>query len=269
VSRIALVDTHCHLELIEEAGEGEASRALDAAVSGGVVRVINIGLGPDNEAVVARARRHDAVYATVGWHPHQDHVPGDADLEAMLALARDARVCAIGEIGLDYYWRPGYHEVPVAVQKESFRRMLSLARDAGLAAVVHNRDAHTDTLEILSDFVDIPVVMHAFSGDAAFAIDCMKRDVIVSVAGPVTYPSAGALRQALVEVPVDRLVVETDAPFLPPQPWRGKPSRPAMVAETARALAGVKNLSLEDLALATSANAARVYRMPALPLLPG
>jgi TatD DNase family protein len=269
VSRVALVDTHCHLELIEESGQGEAARAVAAAVASGVARLINIGLGPDNEQVVARARAHDEVYATVGWHPHQDRVPRDDELEAMLALSRDGQVCAIGEIGLDYYWRPGYHEVPVEVQKESFRRMLSVARDAGLVAVVHNRDAHADTLEILDDFADVPVVMHAFSGDVAFTVECLKRDVTISVAGPVTYPSAGELRRALVEVPLDRLVLETDAPFLPPQPWRGKSSRPEMVAETAKKLAEVKNLSLEDLALATSANAARVYRMPALAPLSG
>ena len=221
MSRVALVDTHCHLELIEEAGQGEAARAVEAAVDGGIVRLINIGLGPDNAEVLARAQQHDPVYATIGWHPHQDRVPRDDELEAMLALSRDGQVCAIGEIGLDYYWRPGYHEVPVEVQKESFRRMLSVARDAGLVAVVHNRDAHADTLQVLDDFPDVAVVMHAFSGDAAFVAECLRRDVTISVAGPITYPSADALRLALMEVPLDRLVLETDAPFLPPQPWRG------------------------------------------------
>jgi len=269
VTRLALVDTHCHLELIDEAAAGEAARAVRSAVAVGVVRIINIGLGPDNDQVVARARAHDEVYAAIGWHPHQERVPSDDELDRMVALSRDDNVCAIGEIGLDYYWRPGYHEVPIEVQKESFRRMLSLARDTGLAAVVHNRDAHKDTLEVLDDFAGVAVVMHAFSGDVAFVTECMKRNVTVSVAGPVTYPSAGALRQALMEVPLDRLVLETDAPFLPPQPWRGQRSRPAMVVETASKLAEVKNLSLEDLALATSANAARVYRMPALAPLSG
>jgi TatD DNase family protein len=269
MTQIALIDTHCHLELIEETGEGEAARAVEAAVANAVVRLVSIGLGSDNELVVARARRHPEVYATVGWHPHQDRIPSDEELEAMLALSRAERVCAIGEIGLDYFWRPGYHEVAVDVQQESFRRMLSVARQAGLPAVVHNRDAHADTLEILRDYADVPVVMHAFSGDVAFAAECMKRDVTVSVAGPVTYPSAGALRQALVSVPLDRLVLETDAPFLPPQPWRGRPSRPAMVLETANKLAEVKGLSLTDLAVATSANAARIYRMPTLAMLPG
>jgi TatD DNase family protein len=259
---LALVDTHCHLELIEEAAEGEAGRAVEDALAAGIVRVINVGLGPDNQRVAARAHDHRHVYATVGWHPHQDRPPSDAELEAMVVLARDDRVCAVGEIGLDYYWRPGYHEVPVEIQMESFRRMLSLARDTSLPAVVHNREAHADTLTVLREFANVAVVMHAFSGDASFAADCLELGVTISVAGPVTYPSASALRDVLIEVPLDRLVVETDAPFLPPQPWRGKPSRPEMVVETARKLAELKNISLEDLARATTANTARVYRMP-------
>jgi TatD DNase family protein len=260
----ALVDTHCHLELIEEEGEGEARGAVEGAAAAGVVRLITIGLGPDNQQVVARARQFPDVYATVGWHPHQHRPPSDIELEAMAALARDIKVCAVGEIGLDYYWRPGYHEVPAEVQQESFRRMLSLARDTGLPAVVHNREAHADTLAVLREFAGVPVVMHAFSGDGAFATDCLDLGVTISVAGPVTYPGAGGLRDALAEVPLDRLVVETDAPFLPPQPWRGKRSRPEMVVETARKLAELKGISLEELAQATSSNTARVYRMPAM-----
>jgi TatD DNase family protein len=263
----ALVDTHCHLELIEEAGDGEARRAVEGAAAAGVLRVINIGLGPDNQEVVARAHQLPGVRATVGWHPHQDRPPRDDELEAMVTLARDEKVCAVGEIGLDYFWRPGYHEVPEEVQRESFRRMLSLARDTDLPAVVHNRVAHADTLAVLREFAGVPAVMHAFSGDLAFAADCLELGVTISVAGPVTYPSAGELRDVLTNVPLDRLVVETDAPFLPPQPWRGKPSRPEMVVETARTLADLKRVSLEELALATSANAARVYRMPPMDLV--
>jgi len=133
--------------------------------------------------------------------------------------------------------------------------------------VVHNREAHADTLTMLRQFTDVPVVMHAFSGDGAFASACIQLGVTISVAGPVTYPGAGILRDALTVVPLDRLVVETDAPFLPPQPWRGKPSRPEMVLETARKLAEVKNISFEELALATSANTVRVYRMPPMDVM--
>lgn len=258
-----LVDTHCHLLLIAEAGEGEVGAALAGAREAGVDTMINIGLGDDNAEVVAIARAHDGVFAAVGWHPHQHRPPTDDELTAMADLAADPRVVAIGEIGLDYYWRPGYHEVSPEVQQEGFRRMLGLARQTGLPVAVHNRQAHADTLAVLGDFADVAMVMHAFSGDADFARRCVAMGITVSVAGPVTYPNARELREALEVVPLDRLVVETDAPFLPPQPWRGKPSRPAMVAETARALAELKGVSPTDLAAQVRANVERVFQIGA------
>jgi TatD DNase family protein len=260
-----LVDTHCHLRLIAEAGEGaeDIAVALQSAREAGVASVINIGLGDDNADVVAIAAAHDGVHAAIGWHPHQDRPPTDDELDAMAALATHPRVVAIGEIGLDYYWRPGYHEVPAAVQKDSFLRMLGLARKVGLPVTIHCREAHEDTLELLADFADLAVVMHAFSGDADFARRCVERGITASVAGPVTYPSAAVLREALQVVPLELLLLETDAPFLPPQPWRGKPSRPAMVAETARALAEVKEVSLEELAGRLHSNVERVFGLGA------
>ena len=258
----SLTDSHCHLELIAEAGEGEPGETLAAAAEAGVTRVVNIGLGPDNEAVIARAAQHDNVFATLGWHPHEKAPPGDDDLMNMLAMAADPRVVAVGEVGLDYHWREGYHEVPPEVQKESFRRMLQLARKAALPVVVHSRDAHEDTLARLEDYDDVQVILHAFSGDAAYARECVARGIVLSIAGPVTYPSAGALREAVDAVPVDSLLVETDAPFLPPQPWRGKPNRPHMMVETAAAVAQIKGLSLEDFAAVSSRTADRVFRFP-------
>ncbi|MGI8609585.1 MAG: TatD family hydrolase [Candidatus Dormibacteria bacterium] len=263
----ALTDTHCHLELIAETGEEELDLALALAAEAGVSRVINIGLGPDNLAVTARAEQHQNVFATLGWHPHQKQPPGDDDLMTLLGLCSNPRVVAIGEVGLDYHWREGYHEVPPEVQKESFRRMLQLARKAGLPVVVHSRDAHQDTLDRLEDFADVQVVMHAFSGDADYALECVSRGIILSIAGPVTYPSAGPLRAAVEAVPADTLIVETDAPFLPPQPWRGKPNRPHMMVETANAVAQLKGLSIEDFAALSTRTTDRVFRFPEV--LPG
>jgi TatD DNase family protein len=263
VAAFSLTDSHCHLELIAEAGEGEPGATIAEAAEAGVARVINIGLGPDNAAVVERAGRHENVFATIGWHPHEKEPPADDDLMAMLALAADPRVVAIGEVGLDYHWREGYHEVPPEVQKESFRRMLQLARKAALPVVVHSRDAREDTLARLEDYDDLQVVLHAFSGDADHARECVSRGFVLSIAGPVTYPNAGALREAVDAVPADSLLVETDAPFLPPQPWRGKPNRPHMMVETAAAVAQIKGLSLEDFAAISTRNADRVFRFPA------
>ncbi|MEA2683418.1 MAG: TatD DNase family protein [Chloroflexota bacterium] len=263
-----LTDSHCHLELIAESGEGELEGALEAATEAGVDRIINIGLGPDNHAVLARARQYPNVFATLGWHPHEKVPPQDDDLMSMLELASDPRVVAIGEVGLDYYWRPGYHEVTPDIQKESFRRMLQLARKASLPVMVHNRDAHDDTLAMLENFEDVQVVMHAFSGDAEFARECIARGIVMSIAGPVTYPSAAAVREAVEAAPVDQLIVETDAPFLPPQPWRGKPNRPHMMVETAGAVAQIKGLSLEDFATVSTRTADRVFRFPTATAFP-
>ena len=238
---------------------------MAAAVEAGVRRVINIGLGPDNEAVLRRAAGDPRVFATLGWHPHEKRPPSDRELAAMAELAADPRVVAVGEIGLDYYWRPGYHEVPPEVQKTSFRLMLELARSTGLAAVVHNREAHADTLVVLDDFTDVQVVMHAFSGDTRYAQECVARGVVLSVAGPVTYPSAAALREAVAAVPLDHLMVETDAPFLPPQPWRGKPNRPHMMVVTANRVADLQGVALADFAEVSTRTADRVYRFPAAP----
>ena len=258
----ALTDSHCHLELIAEAGEDEPGSSLREAAAAGVSRVINIGLGRDNHAVLARAGKHENVFATLGWHPHEKQPPGDDDLATMLDLAGDPRVVAIGEVGLDYHWSEGYHEVPPDVQMESFRLMLELAREAGLPVVVHSRDAHQDTLERLENYPDLQVVMHAFSGDADYARECVSRGMVLSLAGPVTYPSAGALREAVDAVAPESLLVETDAPFLPPQPWRGKPNRPHMMVETAATVARIKGFSLDEFAATCTRTADRVFRFP-------
>lgn len=258
---MALVDSHCHLELIDEREPGGAAAAVAEAREEGVASIINIGLGPDNAAVLSRARSLPGVYATVGWHPHEARSPGDADLDQMRALAGSPEVVAVGEIGLDYYWRPGYHEVPAEVQKESFRLMLRLASELDLPVVVHDREAHADCLELIREVPGTRGVMHAFSGDEAFAQACVAAGMRLSIAGPVTYPSAAGLRAAVAAAPVEALLVETDAPFLPPQSHRGKPNRPALVRETARRVAEVKGLSESEFAARCTATAREVFRL--------
>ena len=258
----SLVDTHCHLELIEERDPGGASDAVAEAAAAGVNTLINIGLGFDNADVVARARLHPGVVASLGWHPHEKVPPTDQQLTEIGELAADARVVAVGEIGLDYHWRPGYHEVPAELQQEAFRRMLRLARELDLPVIVHDRDAHEDTLRLLLEVPGTRGTLHAFSGDSQFASAVIGAGMHISVAGPVTYPSAGSLREALAGVPVERLLVETDSPFLPPQPWRGKQCRPAMVVETTRRLAEVLGRTFEDTAAATTANARALFSLP-------
>ncbi|MHB8508889.1 MAG: TatD family hydrolase [Candidatus Dormibacteria bacterium] len=258
-----LVDCHAHLGLLAD-GDLELERAVvDAARAAGVTRLLNIGLGPDNAAVVDQAKRHpDGVFAAVGWHPHEAAPPTEADLDRLGRLARDPRVLAIGEIGLDYHWRPGYHEVSTDIQKSAFRSMLTLALELDLPVVIHDREAHADTLAIIREYPGTRGAMHAFSGDLEFALACVEVGLHLSIAGPVTYPKADALRAAVAAMPLERLLVETDAPFLPPQPWRGKPNQPAYVVETARRVAEVRGIAPEDLAEATTSNATRLFGFP-------
>jgi TatD DNase family protein len=256
-----LTDTHCHLRLVEEKGEGDAALAVEEAARAGVTRIINIGLGPDNAQVIDRANQHPGVYASLGWHPHQKEPPSDDDLVRMRYYAEDPDVVAVGEIGLDYYWRPGYHEVSEETQKESFRRMLRLAVELDLPVVVHDRDAHMDVLRLIAEVPGTRGVMHAFSGDAEFAGDCLAAGMWISIAGPVTYPNAATLREAVAAVPLERLLVETDAPFLPPQPWRGKPNRPAMLVETARRVAEIKGVTPDQLSRVSTSGAAELFAL--------
>ena len=181
-----LIDTHVHLELIDERGEGGAEATVTAAAEAGVARMLNIGLGPDNAAVLERANSFPGVFATLGWHPHEKAPPSDEDLQRMRYLAEDPDVVAVGEIGLDYYWRPGYHEVPEGIQQESFRRMLALALELDLPVVIHDREAHQDTLQLLAEFPGTRGTMHAFSGDREFARACLNTGMHLSIGGPVT-----------------------------------------------------------------------------------
>jgi TatD DNase family protein len=233
--------------------------SLAAAREAGVDSIINIGLGEDNEAVLATAAAVEGVWATVGWHPHEKRPPSDDELQAMAGMAGDGRVVAIGEIGLDYYWRPGYHEVPPEVQQEAFRRMLRLARQLRLPVVVHNRDADNDVLRLLREVPEVGGTLHAFSSGVDFALECVTAGFCISIGGAMTYPRSDAIRAAAAAVPQDRLLLETDAPFLPPQPWRGKPNRPALMVETARRLAELRGVTLRQLAAETSENASRLF----------
>jgi TatD DNase family protein len=202
------------------------------------------------------------VYASVGIHPHDAADAIDADFAAMEALARSSpKVVALGEMGLDFFRNLS----PPDVQERVFRRQLALARRLGKPVVVHCRDAHAETLAILADeqIGQTGGVMHCFSGDVDVAKRCLDLGLLISLAGPVTYKNARALPDVARFVPVDRLVVETDCPFLPPQPHRGRRNEPAYVALTAARVAELREADPELLAAAMSDNAARLFRVPA------
>ncbi|MBM3289298.1 MAG: TatD family deoxyribonuclease [Candidatus Hydrogenedentes bacterium] len=250
-----LVDTHCHLQdaKFDEDRADVLARALDA-----LEWVVLIGDSiASSRAAVALTR--DCVFAAIGVHPyHPEQITNDG-VAALRELASNSRVVAIGEIGLDYYT---YNDAPRGAQQAAFHAQLDLAAELSLPVIIHNRDAGDDTLGILAEHDGrIPAaIMHCFSGDAAFAERCAARGYYISFAGNVTYPKAGVLRDAAAVVPINRLLVETDSPYLAPQPVRGRRCEPAYVTHAADTLAAVKGIGIDELISRTTENAERVFR---------
>ncbi|MDZ4859926.1 MAG: TatD family hydrolase [Candidatus Hydrogenedentes bacterium] len=247
-----LVDTHCHLHdaAFDEDRDAVAARAMDSLEW---IVLIGDSLASSRAAL---SFTNDRTFAAVGVHPyHPEEMDGDG-VSVLRELAGHPRTVAIGEIGLDYY---KHNTAPRELQHRAFHEQLSLAAELDLPLVIHNRDANEDTLAILGEHTIRAVVMHCFSGDAAFAKACLARGYYISFAGNVTYPKAIQLREAASVVPIDRLLVETDSPYLAPQPVRGKRCEPAFAAHTAAALAELKNMPLDAFAEATTANASRVF----------
>jgi len=258
VSVPELFDTHAHLHVPEFAEDLAA--VLERARAAGVQRLVTIGTDVETTvAALALAEREEGVWATAGIHPHDAAAADEAAFAAIERLAGHPRVVAIGEIGLDFF----RNFSPPDVQARTFRRLLGLARRLGKPAVMHCRDAHAETLAILEEerVSEVGGIMHCFSGDVAIARRCLDVGLLISLAGPVTYPNARALPDVARFVPADRLVVETDCPFLPPQGQRGRRNEPAYLALTAARVAELRGESLATLGPRMSANARRVFRV--------
>jgi len=258
VSPPHLFDTHAHLHFPEY--EADRAAVLDRARAAGVHGMVTVGTDvAASEAAVALAGQEPDVWASVGVHPHD---AGEADARALAEierLARAPRVVAVGEIGLDFF----RNLAPREVQIDAFERQLQLARRVALPVVIHCRDAHAETLAILAEarVGEIGGVMHCFSGDVDVARRCLDLGLLISLAGPVTYKNARALPEVARFVPADRLVLETDCPFLPPEGHRGQRNEPAYVSLTAARVAALRGEPLERLAATTSDNARAFFRL--------
>jgi len=253
---IRLADTHAHLDLPEILPDQE--EVLARAREAGVALIINVGIGLENSRqVLATARKHPHVRATIGIHPHAAASLKDGDLQALTPLAGDPLVVAVGEIGLDFYRRRS----PEETQKHWFRQQLEWAYGLKKIVVIHTREATAATLKILQETRSQlrGGVMHCFGGSLEEAHSFLDLGFYLSFAGPLTYPQAKGLREVVKELPLDRILVETDCPYLPPQPWRGKRNEPAYVVATARQLAELRGLSLEETARATWENSLRAF----------
>ena len=252
-----LIDSHCHLNyagLVERQAE-----VLDAARARGVGGFLNISTRQSEWGdILATAERHDDVWASVGVHPHEADAHPDLGATALVEGAAHAKVVAIGECGLDYY----YDKSDRAAQRERFEAHVEAARNTGLPLIVHTRDAEEDTAEILGRATregGVTGVLHCFTGSAGLARKALDFGFFISLSGIVTFKNARDLQDTARQVPLDRLLVETDSPFLAPVPHRGKTCEPAFVADTAAFVAELRGEEADALAEATTANFFRLF----------
>ena len=253
------IDSHAHLA--EAEFQSDLPSVLDRARSAQVERVLVIGDGVDpakTEKAVLLGDREEDLDVAAGIHPHEARLASEPSLEYLARLARSGRLVAWGEIGLDFH----YSHSPPGEQEAVFDRQLALAREVGLPVVIHTREAEDRTLKILGGHYGnggSPGVMHCFSGSLAMARACLQMGFYISFSGMLTFPKARNIRQVAEAVPMDRLLIETDSPYLAPVPFRGRRSEPAFVVETAKVLAEVKQVGLDTLARCTTENYQRLF----------
>ncbi len=253
------VDSHCHLDDKQFAADREA--VIERAREAGLKYILGIGTGdgpPDLGAAVRIADVVPFVFATAGVHPNDAPKLDENTFNHLKDLLQHPKVVAIGEIGLDYHWG-----VPKEMQEPLFRRQLEMAADAGMPIVIHTRDAWDDTLVILREQwapMKLPCVMHCFTGDARQAEECLELGFHLAFGGVATFPKSDSIREAARITPSNRLLLETDAPYLAPLPHRGKRNEPGFVTNTAKVIAALRGESLEQLARATTANFEEVFR---------
>lgn len=260
---VTTVDAHCHLDIFTEGGPGGAGvrAVLDRAKAVGIDRIVQVGCDVESSrySVECANAFPGEVVAAIALHPND--APRLPDLEGALSaieeLAENLRVRAIGETGLDHFRTPPEKR---DVQEYSFRRHIALAKKLGKTLMIHDRDAHEDVLRVLEEEgAPERVVFHCFSGDAVMAQVCAARGYVLSFAGTLTFKNAPQLREALALIPADQFLVETDAPFLTPVPYRGRPNAPYLIPHTVRLMAEIRGVSEEEIARVTSATAERLF----------
>ena len=260
-----LVDSHCHLDMLDLAPfGGSVDGVLEAARANDVGHFLCVAVNlEDYPAMLGIAETHDNVTASVGLHPNErgGHEP---DIDELVQLAQHPKVVAIGETGLDYFRSEG----DLDWQRDRFRRHIVAAKQAGKPLIIHSRDAGEDTISILAEehASDIGGVMHCFTGDWAMAQQALELNFHISFSGIVTFRNAAALQEVARRLPLERMLVETDCPYLAPVPHRGKPNQPAYVRHTAEFIAGLRGDSYDTIATATTANFTALFRPPLMTL---
>ena len=254
-----LIDTHCHLDFKDF--NDDFGAVLKRSIDSGIKFIINVGSSLEGTArSVKIAEENDFIYAAIGIHPHEADKVSENDFKIFAGFLKKPKVVAIGEIGLDYYRNIS----SVENQKKLFIRLLEIAKGAGLPLIIHNRDSHGDMVDILKNIMgnSLSGVMHCFSGDEKFLKTCLDMGFFISFTCNVTYKNAGKLKEIVKLVPMDRLLLETDAPFLAPQDFRGKRNEPMHVKYVAEEVAKIKGIDFSEVAAVTAENAIRLFKLP-------
>jgi len=256
---VLLFDTHAHLN--DAKFDGDREQVIDRARNEfGVKYIVNVGYNRETiRTSLQLAETYDFVYSSVGWHPHDAIDCTDEDLAWIRSLIEHPKVVALGEMGLDYYW----DHSPRDVQAEVFRKQIAIAKETGLPIIIHDRDAHEDVVRILKEenAQEVGGVMHCFGGDLKIMEECLNMNFMIGLGGPVTFKNAKLPKEIAAHVPLDRLVVETDCPYLAPHPYRGKRNETGYVRFVAETIAQIRGLSLEELSEITMRNAMRLFRL--------
>ena len=255
-----LVDSHAHIQ--GEEFSGDIDGVIQRAKQAGVDKIVVVGGAGDlasNQSAVDLAHSRAGLFATVGMHPHDAKAVSEEELAQLRELAKDSKVVAIGETGLDFH----YNHSPREIQIEIFRRFIRMARETGLPLIVHDRDAHREIAELLQAEGERKLrgVIHCFTGDYGAAKAFLDLGFYLSFSGIVTFKNAGPLREVARKLPSDRILVETDSPYLAPVPHRGKRNEPAFVRLVAETVASVREVTLEEVARVTSQNARQLFRL--------
>lgn len=253
-----IFDTHTHLD--NKAFDEDREEVITRAVEQGVTRMVNIGFNRETiPTTMELAEKYPFIYAAVGWHPTDAITMEKGDMEWIAELTKHEKVVAIGEIGLDYYWDTS----PKDVQQHVFRQQIGLARELKMPIIIHNRDAHEDVVRILKEekAKEVGGIMHSFSGSWETAKMCMDMGFYISFGGPITFKNAKQPKEVLKQVPMDRLLVETDSPYLTPHPYRGKRNESSYVRLVAEEAAALKEVEFEDFCRITTDNGITCFDM--------
>lgn len=253
-----LIDTHSHIDMDNYKDRFE--EVLKTAFEYGVKKIVIPGVEPSGfERILSLCEKYENIYGAVGIHPEEVNYFDENSEKLLKEYLKHEKIIAVGEIGLDYYWDKSQTEK----QKEIFEKQILIAKEAKKPVLVHDREAHQDTFEILkkTNAAEIGVVMHCFSGSPEFAAECVKEGFYIALGGVTTFKNAKKAKEVAKTVPLDRLLLETDAPYMTPVPYRGKENQPAYVKFVAQEIANLRNISFEEVAKATTENAQRLLKI--------